>query len=42
VSFVLVLLEAGASQNVKGPDGSSPMEAAETDEIKALLKKYNK
>jgi len=38
LSCVKLLLEKGAAKDVKGPDGLSAFEAAETDAIKALLK----
>jgi len=38
VEMVKYLVGAGASAQVKGPDGQGPIEAAETDEIKAILK----
>ncbi|KAM4614934.1 myotrophin [Polymixia lowei] len=38
VSCVKILLEKGANKQVKGPDGRSAFEAAEQEDIKALLK----
>lgn len=37
-SCVKILLEKGADKDCKGPNGISALEAAESDDIKALLK----